>query len=74
MIKVISASDDCTLYINHRKIEMIKEVNSILQIRVGQSVYIVKNSIDDIKAQIINFESQVLKRSLEKEVIDNGEI
>lgn len=60
MIKTISANDNSDLFINHRKIEVIKEFNnnSHIILETGKTL-IVKNSIDDIINQIIKFESSV---------------
>lgn len=60
MIKVTSANDDSVFYINHRKIKFIKHVNNILHIALDDGhCCLVKDSIDDIKKEIIEFESNI---------------
>lgn len=79
MIKVKSANNKKDYFINHRKIEIIKQIghNSHIILDNGKT-FIVTNDIEDIKKKIIEFESSInytntiLKtKDINKEVLSN---
>lgn len=77
MIKVTSSSNKNDFYINHKKIELIKELDNNLHIILDNGkTFIVSNSIEDIKTKIIQFENSILyfnkiDKKTTKEVLDN---
>lgn len=60
MIKTISANDNSDLFVNHKRIEVIKKINnnSHIELDTGR-ILIVKNSIEDIINQITEFEISI---------------
>lgn len=61
MIKVTSANNNNDFFINHRKIEIIKQIEKHLYIVLDTGKpYIVTNSIEDIKQKIIEFENSII--------------
>ena len=61
MIKVTSANNKNDFFINHRKIEIIKQIEKNLYIVLDTGKpYIVTNSIEDIKKKIIEFENSII--------------
>ena len=61
MIKVTSANNKNDFFINHRKIEIIKQIEKNLYIVLDTGKpYIVTNSIEDIKNKIIEFENSII--------------
>lgn len=79
MIKVKSANNKKDYFINHRKIETIKQIGYNLHIILDNGkTFIVTNDIEDIKKKIIEFESSInytntiLKtKDINKEVLSN---
>ena len=76
MIRVTSASDNKDFFINHRKIQIIKQSgqNLYIVLDTGKSL-IVSSSIDDIRNRIIEFENSVIcpNKITNKEVVDSNE-
>lgn len=61
MIKVTSASDKKDFFINHRKIEKIKQLEDNLHILLDNGkTYIVTDNIEDLKNKIIQFENSII--------------
>lgn len=58
MIKVTGANDKKDFYLNHRRIQYIKIINSVAHITMDNgAVYIVSNTIEEIQSRILNLES-----------------
>lgn len=61
MIKVTSANNKKDFFINHRKIEVIKQLGENLHIILENGkTFIVTNSIEDVNNKIIEFENSVI--------------
>lgn len=61
MIKVTSANNNKDFFINHRKIEVIKELGQNLHIILENGkTFIVTNSIEDVNNKIIEFENSII--------------
>lgn len=77
MIRVTSANNKTDFFINHRKIQTIKQLGQNLHITFeNEKTLIVTNTIDDINNKIIAFENSVmywhnLNKNITKEVSDN---
>lgn len=70
MIKVTSANNKKDFFINHRKIEIIKQMSQNLHIVLDNGkTFIVINSIEDVKNKIIEFENSVIYVN---KIIDNA--
>lgn len=69
MIKVTSASDLTEFYINHKKLELIKTVGNNIHITLDTgNTYIVTDSIEHIREQILKFDSKTLHTALIKNI------
>ena len=61
MIRVTSANNKRDFFINHRKIEVIKELGQNLHIILENGkTFIVTNSIEDVNNKIIEFENSII--------------
>lgn len=61
MIKVTSANNKEDFFINHRKIQTIKQLGKNLHIVLENGkTFIVTNDIEDIKNNIIKFENSIM--------------
>lgn len=61
MIKVTSANNKKDFYINHKKIESIKQLDDNLHILLDNGkTLIVTNTIEDINNEIIQFENSII--------------
>lgn len=61
MIRVTSANNKRDFFVNHRKIEVIKELGQNLHIILENGkTFIVTNSIEDVNNKIIEFENSII--------------
>lgn len=61
MIKVTSANNKEDFFVNHRKIQTIKQLGENLYIVLDNGKpFIITNSIEDIKNKIIEFENSII--------------
>lgn len=61
MIKVTSANNKKDFFINHRRIEIIKQLGQNLHIILENGkTFIVTNNIEDVQNKIIEFEHSIM--------------
>lgn len=61
MIKVTSANNKKDFYVNHKKIEVIKQLGQNLHIILDNGkTFIVTDSIEDVQERIIEFENSII--------------
>ena len=71
MIEVKSANNKKNYYLNHRRIEVVKQVGHTLHIILDSGkTFIVENSIEDIKSKIIEFENLIIYKNTELKTVD----
>lgn len=61
MIKVISANDSSVFYLNHRRIDIIRQLQSdnLYVILDNGNSYIIKDTFESLKEKVIEFESSI---------------
>lgn len=62
MIKVTSANDGTDFFINHRKINVIRQLegDNLYVILDSGKPFIIKDTIDNLKEKVIEFENSII--------------